>query len=127
MIRFQNYVGFTESDAYKAILQHNKTVEKQVKKYQNELGKIERKNWTRETKDAEREKVSKPDYLIDVECISVLGTTFKPRGFSDTGSSLWFVSLGTREGKVLYNTDIWAETIAKKLEEEWLENQDSSV
>jgi len=105
-----------------------KSARKENKKqgYSIELAvdKIEKKNWTRETKDAEIAKLATPKLEVPIECISVLWD-MPSRGFSDTGSSLRMIKLKNEELKADYNADIWAEEIAQTLSLKYYEKVDN--
>ena len=124
MIRVDNRVVFSETDAYKAIIKHNKEARKEANKYSSAVAKIEKKNWTRETKDAEIAKLATPKLEVPIECISVLWD-MPSRGFSDTGSSLRMIRLKNEELKADYNADIWAEEIAQTLSLKYYEKVDN--
>lgn len=124
MIRVDNRILFTEIDAYKAIISHNKLARKEANKYSSAVAKIEKKNWTRETKDAEIAKLATPRLEVPIECISVLWD-MPSRGFSDTGSSLRMIMLENKELKASYNADVWAEEIAQSLSLKYYEKVDN--
>ena len=124
MIRVDNRVVFSETDAYKAIIKHNKEARKEANKYSSAVANIEKKNWIRETKDAEIAKLATPKLEVPIECISVLWD-MPSRGFSDTGSSLRMIRLKNEELKADYNADIWAEEIAQTLSLKYYEKVDN--
>ena len=125
MIRFVDRIVFTEADAYKAIIKHNTEARKEANKYSSAVAKIEKKNWTRETKDSEIQKLATPKLEVPIECISVLWGILPTRGFSDTGSSLWTIVLHDKDLKARYSADIWAEEIAQTLSAKYYDNLDS--